>query len=57
VRSLARDATPPLGATRAEVISALGEPANVYGWWPHEAWEYSSGLTVSFRHGILEVVD
>lgn len=44
-----------LGATATEVRVWLGEPRDISGWWPIENWEYSSGLTLSLRHGVVEV--
>jgi len=43
-----------IGATGEEVHSWLGVPAETYGWWPVETWEYSDGLVLQFRHGIVE---
>ncbi len=42
-----------MGTTAQELRAWLGEPANTYGWWPEETWEYASGLTLDLRHGIV----
>jgi hypothetical protein len=41
------------GATRPEVVAALGTPQQLFGWWPNETWEYADGPLLQFRHGIL----
>jgi hypothetical protein len=43
-----------IGATTNEVRSWLGVAAGEYGWWPVETWEYSNGLILEFRHGVVE---
>lgn len=57
VSSLTQHKLAELGATADEVRSWLGEPSEVYGWWPIETWEYSSGLILEFRHGVVEDIN
>lgn len=44
-----------IGATTEEVRARLGSPAQTYGWWPVETWEYSCGLVLQLRHGVVEI--
>ena len=42
------------GSTMSEVRAQIGVPAKTYGWWPIETFEYTDGLELTFRHGILD---
>lgn len=42
------------GATSDELRSWYEAPVEESGWWPIEAWTYRGGLTVEFRHGVVE---
>jgi hypothetical protein len=43
----------PEVATSAEALAFFGPPAQRYGWWPDETWEWDTGFALAFRHGLV----
>lgn len=42
-----------LGATEEEIVGVLGNPVDVYGWWPEEVLDYGGGKVIRLLLGVV----